>query len=135
MSIVKLAAVTGSMAAGFLIVDLLWLGIFAKGFYQRQIGHLMADQVNWPAALLFYAVYMVGILFFAVLPANSIGQALLLGAALGFLAYATYDLTNWAVLKDWPPAMVAVDLVWGTVLTGLTAAIGYYVARQWPTNG
>lgn len=62
MSIVKLAAVSGSMAAGFLIVDLLWLGIFAKGFYQRQIGHLMADQVNWPAALMFYAVYMAGIL-------------------------------------------------------------------------
>ena len=135
MPAAKLAAVYGSMSLFFLVVDLLWLGVIAKDFYQRQLSHFMADQVYWPAALMFYLIYIAGILVFAVLPAHAVQdlpRALLLGVLLGFFAYATYDLTNWATLKNWPPAMVVVDLIWGTFLTGLTAGVGFVVAQRWP---
>jgi len=118
--------------AGFLVIDLLWLGVIAKDFYARQLGSLMREDVNWTAALLFYAIYVAGVLTLAVWPAlqtRSLGRALLLGGILGFVAYAAYDLTSLAVMRGFPPGMVAVDMVWGTVLTGMTAGVGYLAAR------
>jgi uncharacterized membrane protein len=116
----------------FFAVDLLWLGIVAVGFYRRQMGDLMRPDVRWDAAIAFYAIYLIGILVFAVLPgldAGSLGRTVALGAFFGFVAYATFDLTALAVIRGFPGGMVVVDLIWGTVLTGTVAAAGYGFGR------
>ena len=118
----------------FLALDSVWLGMIADGYYRDRIGHLMGP-VNWQAAVLFYLVYIAGIVFFAVLPAlgeatKPLRTAVTQGAALGFVAYATYDLTNLATLRGWPMDMVVVDICWGTVLTGAVAAVSYTVCRK-----
>ena len=115
----------------FFIIDLLWIGLVANNFYNSQIGHLRGD-INWPGAVTFYLIYIVGIVIFAVLPALDAGswqKALLWGALFGFFTYATYDLTNYATLKDWPLLMVIVDMAWGTILSGSVAAGGYFLAK------
>lgn len=117
----------------FLAVDMVWLGLIAKDFYRASIGHLMTDNFNIPAAIIFYLIYMVGVFFFAVNPALAAGdwqKAAFLGAAFGFFCYATYDFTNLATLRDWPLAISLVDTAWGTVLTGLSATVGYFVASR-----
>lgn len=117
----------------FLAADFIWLGYVAFGWYRSQIGHLLADTVNFPAAVLFYAIYCIGIVYFAVMPALTAGgvfKAAMLGAMFGFFCYATYDMTNLATLKGWPLAMSLVDMAWGTVLTGASAAAGAYVAGR-----
>jgi uncharacterized membrane protein len=117
----------------FFAIDLVWLGVVAKDFYQKYIGHLLAPAVNWPAALLFYAIYIGGIVFFAVKPAletGSAGRALAHGALFGLVAYATYDLTNQATMRDWPVLVTVVDLAWGTVLTGTVAFLSYHVSSR-----
>lgn len=113
----------------FLAIDLLWLGVIAKSFYRQQLGSLMGD-VNWPAALLFYLVFLLGLTFFATYPAvvrASVTAALLLGGLYGFFTYATYDLTNLATLRGWPLPLVIVDITWGTVLGAAVAGCTYYV--------
>ena len=118
--------------AAFFAIDMLWLGVLARGFYSRQLGGLLADQVNWPAAIVFYLLYIAGIVFFVTLPSarsRSLARALATGAFFGLVAYATYDLTNLATLKGWPVAVTVVDLCWGMVLTASVAAAGYAVAR------
>jgi uncharacterized membrane protein len=122
----------GASAVVFFGLDLLWLGLLARGFYVRQMGDLLRDPPNLGIAGLFYLVYVGGIVLFAVLPAlqgQSWRSALLLGLALGVVAYGTYDLTNLATLRRWPPALAAVDLAWGSLLTGLAATAGYLAAR------
>jgi len=113
-------------ACVFLALDAVWLSVMASRLYKPAIGHLMAEQVNLPAAALFYVLYVAGIVVFAVLPALSERRpwlsALGLGALLGLLAYATYDLTNQATLKGWPWHITAVDLAWGAFVTGTAAA-------------
>ena len=102
----------------FFVIDLVWLGVIARDFYRDQLGPLMADQIVWPVAILFYLLFIAGLIFFAVVPAieaRSWTRALVLGAAFGFFAYATYDLTNLATLRDWPPLLTVVDIAWGTV--------------------
>ncbi len=121
-----------AMTVTFLAVDLLWLGIVAKNFYQGQIGMLMKDSPNWTAALIFYALFIVGIMVFAVLPhyqKNSFAETLLYGALFGFFTYMTYELTNYAVLKDWPLPIAFVDIAWGVVLASVVSLAGYFVAR------
>ena len=116
----------------FLAIDAIWLGIISRGMYNRWIGHLMRDEPLWPAAGGFYLMYIAGIVFLAVQPAMNDGSwktAALYGAVLGFIAYGTYDMTNYATLKEWPLTMVLVDLVWGTFLTGTAAVAGYLIAR------
>jgi uncharacterized membrane protein len=116
----------------FLVIDLIWLGWLANGLYDRELGHLKRATVNWPAALLFYAIFVGGILFFCILPAHaaqSTSQALLLGAAFGLITYCTYDLTNLATLKDWPVRIVWIDISWGVVLNTLVSFFGYHLAR------
>lgn len=115
----------------FFIIDMLWLGVVANKLYQSQLGHLLGD-VNWTAAIVFYLMYIVGILIFAVIPgleAASLQKAILWGALFGFFTYATYDFTNLATLKDWPLLIVLVDIVWGAVLSGSVAAISYFLGK------
>ena len=117
---------------GFLLIDLLWLGVVAREFYARQLGAMMRQDVNWGAAFLFYGIYVAGVLVLAVWPAieaHSLGRAVLLGAVLGLVAYAAYDLTSLAVMEGFPAGMVPVDMIWGTVLTGSTAAVGFWAWR------
>jgi uncharacterized membrane protein len=117
----------------FFAIDMVWLGFVAKDFYRKHIGGLLADNVNWPAAIVFYLLYIGGILFFAVLPALKSGSwqtALLNGAVLGLLCYATYDLTNMATLKNWSFTVVWVDIIWGIVLTGSVSTLAFFAARK-----
>jgi uncharacterized membrane protein len=132
MSLPRLLALYVLTLGGFLAVDLLWLGILARGFYARHLGDMLRPDVNWGAAFLFYGIYVAGVLILAVFPAleaRSLGRALMLGAVLGFVAYAAYDLTSLAVMRDFPAGMVPVDMIWGTILTATTAAVGYGAGR------
>ena len=116
----------------FFGIDMIWLGFVAKGFYRKNLGHLLRPDVNWSAALVFYLLYIGGILIFATMPAlekNSLYQAVVLGGLFGFFAYATYDLTNMATLKDWPLNVVIVDIIWGIVLTASVAAASFLIGR------
>lgn len=113
----------------FFIIDMLWLGVVAKGFYQNRIGHLM--EISWVPAIIFYLIFLLGLTYFATYPAvhgtGGLQTALIAGALFGFFTYATYDLTNLATLKDWPLDIVIVDIIWGTILGGAVAAITYYL--------
>lgn len=112
-----------------LVVDLVWLGIVARPLYQRGIGHLMAEQANLPFAVVFYLMYAIGIVYLGIAPNAStpgVKAAFFAGAALGFFAYATYDLTNLAVLRGWPVWLAVIDMAWGTFITALSAAAGKF---------
>ncbi len=116
-------------AAIFLIIDYIWLGFIMKDYFQTALGHLMADEVNLSIAAVFYLFYAAGIVLLCIHPAMTDGgwvKAAYLGAALGFLAYGTYDITNLATLRDWPVQMAVIDVAWGTALTSLSAGLGYY---------
>lgn len=122
-----------SALAAFLAIDLIWLGLVARGFYRRQIGFLLAEQVNWWAAIAFYLLFVAGVVVFAVAPAlqaHSLQKALLLGGFFGLVAYATYDLTNLATVKNWPLIVTLVDLAWGTVLASAVSGIGYLAGTR-----
>jgi uncharacterized membrane protein len=117
----------------FFAIDMVWLGFVARNFYKTQLHHLLSPEVRWPAAILFYFVYIVGILFFAVRPgleASSLARTCLFGALFGFFTYATYDLTNLATLRDWPIAVVLVDIAWGSLLCTLVGG-GSYLIGSW----
>lgn len=119
-------------AVVFFAIDLVWLSLVANTFYQAQIGPLLKSPFNLPVAAGFYLFYVVGVLALAVLPGVEKGaliEVLWRGALLGAVAYGTYDLTNLATLKGYTWQVAAVDIVWGTVLTGTVAAAGYYIAR------
>ncbi len=128
----KYLAAYGAIAIVMLAVDFVWLGFLAKSFYRDNIGHLMADPPNLVAAGVFYLLYPLGVLLFAVAPAPWSGtldllpwpRVVLTGALFGFFCYATYDLTNLATLRDWPLRLVLVDVAWGTALTAAAAAAG-----------
>jgi uncharacterized membrane protein len=116
----------------FFVIDMVWLGVVAKGFYRRHLGAFMTPKVNWAAAMLFYLLFIVGLLVFVVRPALAAGvplQALFYGALLGLISYATYDFTNLATLRDWPLVITVVDLVWGTVLGGVVSYISALLGR------
>lgn len=115
----------------FFAIDLVWLGLVAKNFYNKQLGKLLTENIIWSAAVVFYLLYIAGILYFAVLPAvekESIAKAAINGALLGGLAYATYDLTNLATLKNWPLTVVVIDIIWGMILSSVVAVISYKIA-------
>lgn len=120
---------------GFLAIDMVWLAFIARGFYKRQLGFLLSDQPNWWAAIVFYLLFIAGLLVFAVVPglqAVSLRKALLLGAFFGLVTYATYDLTNMATVKNWPWIVTVVDMAWGTLLAASVTAIAYAVGRWLP---
>lgn len=117
----------------FFLIDMVWLGVVARGFYRKHLGPMLSPKVNWLAAVLFYLLFIVGLLVFAIRPALLHGrpvEALFLGALLGLISYATYDLTNLATLKDWPLVVTIVDLVWGTVLGGSVSFVAALVGKS-----
>jgi uncharacterized membrane protein len=128
MTLTKWVATYGVTLLVFLALDFMWLGLVAKGFYRRYLGSFFSEKVNWLAAFLFYLIFILGILVFAVLPGfkeASGFKALGMGMLFGLVTYATYDLTNLALLKGWPTKVVIVDMAWGTLLTGIVALAGY----------
>ena len=117
----------------FFVIDMIWLGLVAKKFYQEQIGFLMKSNINCVAALAFYFLFILGLVVFVVRPAVDSGswlKLIVLGALFGLITYATYDLTNLATLKDWPLLVTVVDLIWGMVLATSVSAITYFIATK-----
>ncbi len=115
----------------FFIIDMIWLGLVAKNFYRSQIGFLMKPDINWGAAILFYLLFIAGLVFFVLSPAmerKSITYLIMTAAFYGLLTYATYDLTNLATLKDWPLFITIIDLIWGMVLSVSVSLISYLIA-------
>ena len=116
----------------FLAVDFIWLGWVAQSFYNRQLGDLLSQRVNWPAAIAFYVIYIVGLMIFCVAPAlnrTSLVNAMVLGGLYGFFTYATYDLTNLALIKGWPFKIVLVDILWGVFLCAAVAVMSFGIGR------
>ncbi|MBI9012117.1 MAG: DUF2177 family protein [Clostridiales bacterium] len=114
----------------FFSVDILWLALVAKKLYQNKLGFIMSSKPNWWAAIIFYLIFIVGLVFFVINPAQAKGSwryALWVGMFFGFVTYATYDLTNLATLKDWPVVITIIDLIWGTALGGLVSMITFFV--------
>jgi uncharacterized membrane protein len=117
----------------FFALDAVWLGFLAKNFYRDQIGFLMKDNINWLAGILFYLIYIAGLVFFVISPAfgkDSWTQAFLHGALFGLIAYCAYDLTNLATIKNWPVLITIVDLIWGMVLSSLVSVAVYFLALK-----
>jgi len=132
MGVIQFGKLYVLTAIVFFAIDLVWLGVVAANFYQRHLGSLLAEQVRWVPAVLFYLIFIAGLLVFAVLPglaAGSLARALALGAFLGLMAYATFDLTCLALFKNFPRVVVVVDLAWGTCLSAVVTAAGYGVGR------
>jgi uncharacterized membrane protein len=116
----------------FLLIDGIWLGLVARGFYGRYLGYLLRPSPNWFAAILFYLLFVGALLLFVVLPAlqhESWKRALVYGAIFGLVTYATYDLTNLATIKDWPLLVTVVDLAWGTAIGGAVSSVGFLAGR------
>jgi uncharacterized membrane protein len=117
----------------FFALDMIWLGLVARGFYQQHIGFLMAPSPNWFAAIAFYLLFIVGILAFVVVPGlkeDSLQTTLLRAALFGLITYATYDLTNLATLKDWPILVTVVDMIWGTFLS-VAVSLAIFMIGKW----
>jgi uncharacterized membrane protein len=117
----------------FFVIDMVWLVLIAKNFYQKQIGFLMRPDINWYAAIIFYLLFIAGLVTFVIAPAldkHSWLHALLYGAFFGLVTYATYDLTNLATTKNWPLLVTIVDLIWGTVLAASISIITYLIADK-----
>ena len=117
----------------FFAIDMVWLGLVAKNFYRDRIGFLMTPNINWVAAIIFYLIFIAGLVVFVISPAMEKGSwmyAILFGALFGFITYATYDLTNLATLKDWPLMVTIVDLIWGAVLAASVSTITYFIASK-----
>lgn len=115
----------------FLGIDMIWLTLVAKNFYAKQIGFLMAKNPNFLAALIFYLIFIAGLIVFVVTPAldkKSWMSAILMGAFFGLVTYATYDLTNLATIKNWPLIITFVDLVWGMFVSATVSIITYLIA-------
>jgi uncharacterized membrane protein len=113
-------------------IDILWIGIVMKDFYRGHLGHLMGDAVNWIPGSVFYALFLAGLIYFAVLPgvaSGSLVRTFLIGAFFGLVAYGTYDLTNHATLKEWPLIVTIVDMLWGAFLSGTLASVGFFLHR------
>ena len=117
----------------FFAMDMLWLGVVAKKFYAQHIGLLVKSNINWAAAILFYVLFLVGLVVFVIGPAVERGgwsRALLLGSLFGLITYATYDLTNLATLKNWPLALSVVDMLWGMVLAASVSSLTCVIAEK-----
>lgn len=129
----QLAIAYGAALCAFLAIDALWLAVLMKPVYAAALGPLLADTPRWAPTVLFYLLYVAGLVVFAVLPglrARRGRTAAALGALLGLLAYGTYDLSNYATLRGWPLALTAIDMAWGTVLSAVSATAGYLAASR-----
>jgi uncharacterized membrane protein len=119
--------------AAFLGIDMIWLGLIARSLYRNNLGYIMAPKANWLAAIIFYLLFIMGLLIFVILPGlkgNTLGGTLLRAALFGLITYATYDLTNLATLKDWPIFITIVDMVWGITVSVAVSYIGF-MAGKW----
>ncbi len=128
---IKLLGLVISMTI-FLVIDFFWIGVFGKTFIQKQAGHLMRPNPKWLAAVVFYIIYIVGLSYFVIWPAfakHAIWQGFGRGALFGLVTYGTYDLTNYAVAKDWPLPMTIVDMIWGTFLTAFTSLLSVLILQ------
>jgi uncharacterized membrane protein len=117
----------------FVAIDLTWLGIMAPRFYKPILGDIAVSGVNLPPAILFYALYPIGLVIFAIQPAlksGSMSTALISGALFGFFTYATYDLTNQATLRNWTLELTLVDVAWGTLLGAISASISFWLVTK-----
>ncbi len=116
----------------FFIIDMIWLGLVAQQFYASQIGFLMKTEINWVAALIFYFLFIAGLVIFVIQPGikKSLKSTLMMGALFGLITYATYDLTNLATIRDWPLLVTVVDLIWGSVLAASISSITYILAKR-----
>jgi uncharacterized membrane protein len=115
----------------FFAIDMVWLVLVARNFYQKHIGFLMKPDVGWVAAGIFYLLFIAGLVTFVITPAiekHSWVHAVVFGAFFGLITYATYDLTNLATLKDWPVLVTVVDLIWGMVLSASVSVVTYLIA-------
>lgn len=115
----------------FIGIDFAWIGFVAKKFYRNQIGFLMKDSFNIGVALIFYLVFIVGLIFFVLNKAIAIESwqyALFAGMFYGFITYSTYDITNLSTLKDWPVLLTFIDIIWGTFLCGITSYLAYIIS-------
>ena len=115
----------------FFIIDMIWLGLIAKNFIREQIGFLMKTNLNWFAAIIFYLLFIAGLVVFVLSPSfekKDWLNALYLGALFGLFTYSTYDLTNLATIKDWPLLVTIVDIIWGVVLSASVSLISYFIA-------
>ncbi len=118
--------------AVFFAVDMLWLGLIASSFYKKHIGYLMAPTINWYAAIIFYLLFIVGILVFVVLPGvkeDSLQNTIMRAALFGLITYATYDLTNLATINQWPLNVTLIDLAWGMLLSIIVSTAGFFIAK------
>lgn len=115
-----------------LVIDMIWLGVIAKSMYQEAMGDLMSPNPRLAFAAVFYLAYPIGLLVFAIVPglaAQGVMRAALMGGLFGLFCYATYDLTNLAVIRNWPLALSFIDIAWGTVVSGVAAAAGAATLR------
>lgn len=128
--IIKLLVAGGVMG----LLDFVWLGYAAKSLYFKEMGSILLEKFNMVPALLFYVIYVIGVVVFVVNPAlakGSLGHAIGYGAAFGFVAYATYDLTSLAVVKGFSGKIVVIDMLWGALLTAVVAGVTYAVVHRW----
>jgi len=115
----------------FFVIDMIWLVLVARNFYKEQIGFIMKPEINWVAAILFYLLFIAGLVVFVISPAvekRTWIHALGYGALFGLVTYATYDLTNLATLKEWPLKVTIIDLIWGALLASSVSVVTYFIA-------
>lgn len=130
---VEFLKIYGVAFVAFISIDLIWLGFIASSLYKKHLGFIMRSDPNWIAAIIFYLLYLAGVVFFVIQPAlekESWKYALFAGMFFGLITYATYDLTNLATLRDWPVVITVIDLAWGTVLGGSVAVITWWVISR-----
>ncbi|MBN2312909.1 MAG: DUF2177 family protein [Sedimentisphaerales bacterium] len=116
----------------FLAIDMIWLGLIARRFYAKYLGFLLSAKPIWSAAILFYLLFVAGILVFVVLPGfhiNSAKRVFLLGALFGLVTYGTYDLTNLALVKEWPWIVTVIDMGWGAILAAIVSYVGFMIGK------
>jgi len=117
----------------FFAIDLVWLGLVARTFYRNYLGFLLTPNTNWSAVVLFYLLFILGILVFVVVPGlrdNSLKATILRAVLFGLVTYATYDLTNLATMKNWPVLITVIDMAWGTILSVVVSFIGFMVGKR-----
>jgi uncharacterized membrane protein len=131
MDILIRLLISGSVMGG---LDYLWLGFIAKNIYANELGKLLLEKPNMLAAIVFYFIYVIGIVVFVVSPAlanGSLWSALGYGAMFGLVAYATYDLTNLATVNGFTLKVALIDMCWGAFITAATSGITYFVISKW----
>lgn len=117
----------------FLAIDMVWLLVISKDLYAKELGYLMTPNVNLLAALVFYLIFIVGLVVFVIQPAissKSIKDLVIKAVLFGLVTYATYDLTNLATIKNWPILITIIDLIWGMTVSTLVAVATFKISEK-----